>query len=160
MLRLLTLVLAISVLTTSLAFSAPPAETSLAGKGAPAAKAVKATEDTTVTVSRGDITATGPAGSVTLTRAEQRKLGLLPRWKVRREVREIKREGFDGSNEELARELQDRLYENNPEAWEAVAVSKGVKGSSVGVDWEGLLGFLEQLIPIIERILAIFMAFA
>jgi len=115
-----------------------------------------------VTASRGELTVEAEGRRITLGRRDQRALGLT-RASVRRVLRELRREGWEGDREELAYEVQDRLYQKHAEAWEAVAREHGVmatgSGEEVAVDWDGLLDFLEALIPIIERLLEIFDGF-
>ncbi len=123
---------------------------------APAASAPR------VTARRGTITVEVDGRRISLDRKQQRSMGLT-RGQVRRTLREMRRDGFEGDKEEVAYELQDRLYDKNPDAWEAVAQQNGVmstgSGENVAIDWDGLLQFLEALIPIIEKLLEIFSSF-
>ena len=109
----------------------------------------------------GDVEILTKAGTtVDLSYRERRAMG-LSRLSVRRTLREMKKDGFEaGDSEEMAYELQDRLVEKYPQAWEDAARKNGVMASEVDgkvmLDWTGFLAFLEGLMPIILAFLSIF----
>ena len=109
----------------------------------------------------GDVEILTMAGkTVNLSYRDQRDMG-LSRLSIRRTLREMKKDGFETEDrEELAYELQDRLVEKYPKAWEDIARKNGVMASEVDgkvmLDWTGFLAFLEGLMPIILAFLSIF----
>ena len=127
---------------------------------APLFSAVKTQPGARVSVN-GDVEIPTKTGmTITLSRREQRAMGLSTLSKLRT-LREMKRDGFEPEDkEELAYELQDRLVEKYPQAWEDAARKNGVMASEVDgkvmLDWTGFLAFLEGLMPIILAFLSIF----
>ena len=109
----------------------------------------------------GDVEILTRAGTtVDLSYRERRAMG-LSRLSVRRILRDMKKDGFEAEDsEEMAYELQDRLVEKYPKAWEDAARKNGVMASEVDgkvmLDWTGFLAFLEGLMPIILAFLSIF----
>ena len=98
--------------------------------------------------------------TVNLSYRERRSMG-LSRLSIRRTIREMKKDGFEAEDrEEMAYELQERLVEKYPQAWEDSARKNGVMASEVDgkvmLDWTGFLAFLEGLMPIILAFLSIF----
>ena len=149
---------ALSVLSAE---PAPAAKTA-ASWAAPTdgAQAPAATAGTVRTTARGDVTITTASGdTIQLSRRDRRAMGLT-RLEVRRTVREMRADGFTGDREEAAEELQDRLIEKHPDAWEKCAINNGVMSTTVDgavqFDFEGFLAFLEAFLPILLQLLAIF----
>ena len=84
-----------------------------------------------------------------LTMSELESLGVTRR-NVRRAGRRLLRQGeIDGSmtKEEMAGIIFDHLASEQPQV---------VKGLVAKIDWDGLLAFIEKLLPIILQIIAMF----
>lgn len=79
---------------------------------------------------------------------QRRRLGITP-LNMARVVKRLKseREDFDEwSHEEIAAEVLNELMNENPTAYADVAA----------IDWDGLLAFIERLLPVILQIIALF----
>ena len=75
----------------------------------------------------------------------------INRREVRRTARRLMLRGeMKGlSREEMASAVLDEIASGNPQAFQQLH-------ATVGIDWEGLLAFIERLLPFILQIIALF----
>jgi len=89
------------------------------------------------------------AAPAKLTRKQRRAMGITIK-NMRLKVRELKEAGeLEGlTNEELSAEVMGQLLSENPKAF--------ASAEEVGIDMDGILAFIERLMPLILMLMQLF----